>query len=229
LVPQTLGSVLALLLLVGPGFAFTLVREHYRPSGEQSVFREISEATLIGLVLSGVTVSALGTIGSVWDRILPDPEAWILEGSKYAAAHLPQIVWFLAAWAVLAVGAGAVTGWLRYHRRPARILPRTNSWFELFRGKAAPSGASPMLRVRLATGIEYVGMLKFYDVEAPLADRSLVLGPPLQFRTGVQAELRPLPDEGAWARVLLPAPAIESVWVRFVPNLRLTAQPKPGY
>jgi hypothetical protein len=220
LIPETLGAVLALLLLVSPSIAFAAIREKYEPAEETSTFREVSEAALIGLACS------LGTLGLLWfagalagEEGFPDPGAWIRDGSGYVASHLGTVAWFVGVWAVLSTGMGALVAWRLHKAKGGRIKPRPNAWFELVRGKkVVPPGTIPMLHVRLTTGAEYIGALDFYDVRGPLADRSLVLGHPLQMREPGNDRFEVMPHDGPWFRVLIPAPAVESMRVRYRPR-----------
>lgn len=218
MIPQTAGAVLALLLLVSPALAFAAVRERYGPTGGQSTFREVSEAALAGLFFSLGVLALLAVLGVAWSGLFPDPGTWIRGGGDYVASNLGLVLRFIGSWAALSIGAAAGTSWLLYHRRGGRVTAKTNAWFEMFRGKAAPPNAEPMVRVRLTSGTEYIGMLAFYDLDAAMADSSLVLGPPLQQRSPSDQDFCVLPDEGAWARVVIPAPSIESMWVRFRPS-----------
>jgi hypothetical protein len=220
MIPETLGAVLALLLLVGPSLAFAAIREMYEPSEEASTFREVSEAAFIGLACS------LGTLGVLWfagalagGEGFPDPGRWIRNGSGYVASHLGTVAWFVGVWAVLSTGIGALVAWRLYKSKGGRIEQRTNTWFELVRGKkVVPPRSIPMLYIRLTTGAEYIGTLDFYDVRGPLADRSLVLGHPLQVREPGNDHFEVMPPDGPWFRLLIPAPAIESMRVRYRPR-----------
>ena len=149
MVPETLGAVVALLLLVGPGLAFSAVRERRRPVGGPSTFREVSEAALIGLLCSFGTLALLWIAGALVGRGFPDPGAWLVEGFRYVASHLGTVAWFVGAWAALSTAAAVIVAW-RLFKDGGRIEPRTNSWFELFAGQIiVPPGAEPMVRVRL--------------------------------------------------------------------------------
>jgi hypothetical protein len=75
-----------------------------------------------------------------------------------------------------------------------------------------------MLYVRLTTGAEYIGTLDFYDVQGPLADRTLVLGHPLQVREPGNERFEVMRLDCPWFRLLIPAPAIESMRVRYRPR-----------
>jgi hypothetical protein len=219
-IPETLGAILALLLLVGPGLTFAALRERRRPVGGASTFREASEAALFGLVCSLGTLGLLWLIGAVaGGRGFPNPGAWIREGSGYVASHLGTVAWFVGAWAVLSSSVAALFAWRLHKDEEAQIEPRTNTWFELVRGKrVVPPGTTPMLHVRLTTGVEYMGTLEFYDVDGPLADRSLVLGHPLQMREPGNDQFQAMPPDGPWFRLLIPAPAVESMRVRYRPR-----------
>jgi len=214
-IPETAGALLALLLLVGPALAFAGVRELYGPAGQRSTFREVSEAAAAGLLFSLGALTLLAALGAAWSGLFPDPGTWIRGGADYVASNLGLVLRFIGSWAALSIGAASGTSWLLYHKRGGRVTAQTNVWFEMFRGKAAPPDAEPMVRVRLTSGTEYIGMLSFYDLDAAMTDRSLVLGPPLQQRSPGDQDFRALPNEGAWSRVIIPASFVESIWVRF--------------
>jgi hypothetical protein len=68
--------------------------------------------------------------------------------------------------------------------------------------------------VRLAGGAVYLGQVVHYTADLEMADRELVLGPPLFSKIG-DKPLAPIPDAG---RVVLAGSQIESIGVEYRPK-----------
>jgi len=216
-IPDTVGAVLGLLLVVGPGLAFEVIREHFKPTAERSAFREASAVALASLVFTSAALLLLAITRAAWPTLLPDPRRWLLEGRVYVAEHYGLVAGFLFALVVVSTGLAALVAWRWFRTRGGRIDPNTTGWYELFRRKV-PKGADRMVRVRLHDGTEYIGLVVFYSANILPAERELVLGPPLQRKPPDREAFEALPDEGAWSRVLIPGPSIESFWVRYAPK-----------
>lgn len=217
MIPETAGAVLGLLLVIGPGLAFEVIREHYRPTAERSAFREGTSVALASLVFTATALIILAIVRAVWPSALPDPQRWLENGNEYVLDHYRLVAGFLLALVVLSTGLSCLIAWVWFRSRGGRIDPNATGWYEVFR-KRAPKTANPMVRVQLRDGTEYQGLLVFYSANILPAERELALGPPIQRRRPADTELTPLPDESAWARVLVQGESIESFWVRYAPK-----------
>jgi len=114
---------------------------------------------------------------------------------------------------VLAHGAALLTHWLLVRRGGATIRA-VSAWTALFR-RDLPPGHRAYVRVRLAGGIVYTGSVLSFTSDLPLADRELVLGPPLYSKTG-DRQLSALPPD--YTRILIRGAMIETLAVEYRPS-----------
>lgn len=201
MIPETVGAVGGLLLVVGPGLAFTVVRERYRPSAEHSVFREGASTALASLAFTAIALVAAALFRLVWPEYVADPRLWLLRGRSYVAAEFPRVALTVLAVASVAMGLAAAVPyvWLRWIRRDrSRIDPTATGWSQLFR-KKAPAGSNTMVRVRLNDGTEYQGLIAFYSANVLPDERELALRPPILLKGPHDDGFGLLPDGDAQA------------------------------
>jgi hypothetical protein len=217
-IPQTVGAVLGLLLVIGPGLTFEVIREHFEPTAERSSFREASVVALASLAFTATGFLVLAIVRAMLPKILPDPHAWLIDEHAYLVGHYQAVAGFIVALVGLSTGFAAIASWAWFHDRGGRINPTSTGWYELFR-RRVPKGTDPMVRVRLHDGTEFIGRVISYSANILPDERELVLGPPLQRKGPNEPAFSQLPDEGAWARVLIPGQSVDSFWVRYAPKL----------
>ncbi len=212
--PDSISAVVGFLLVVAPGLILEAVREHRRPTADRSAFREASGVALASLVFGAIALAVLWGVRQARSSVLPDPVAWIQQGSKYSAAHLWAVVLFFLGWVTLASLAALFGGLLLFKESDARIDPHTTAWFELFR-RQVPDGTFPIARVILEDRSEYLGEVIYYDANLITGEREVVLGPPLWHKTEAEVKFKPFPPEEGWRRVALPGARVLAVWVRY--------------
>ena len=144
---------------------------------------------------------------------MPDPGAWFREGSRYVHQHYSLIGRALLLEVGLALALVYGFDRLLGTIRRGGALHSASAWFWVFREKA-PRGMMPVVTVVTDTGTEYAGTVAGYSPELEMADRELILSPPLSMKTAGTNELTPLPPE--WRRLVIPAAAIKAMWVRYV-------------
>jgi hypothetical protein len=212
--PDSIAAILGILFVVAPGLVFEVVRERRRPTVERSTFREASWVALASLAFDVAALLVLAGIHAFWAQPFPDMSAWASEGLSYVIEQPWRVAAFLGAWAVLAVGGAIGAALVLFRRSTARIDPNTTAWYELFR-KRVPRDSYPMASVLLDDGSSYAGEVVYYDANILPAERELILGPPLWYRTSDESELAPLPREHHWQRAVIAAPRIRAMWVRY--------------
>lgn len=217
MIPETIGAVFGLLLIIGPGLVFHNVREHYRPTAERSALHEGASIALASLIFTAGVAGVLALGRLRWPDLIADPRLLLVEGKQYVAAELPLVSASILTLVLMSTGLAAIAA-LAWFRRSGggNIHPNSTGWYELFRNHA-PKNANSMLRVRLADGTEYRGLLAFYSANILPAERELALGPPLFIKRPGEGDFSPLPDGGAWRRVLISGASIDALWVRYAP------------
>jgi hypothetical protein len=176
-IPQTVLSLVAFLFLVAPGILFELRRERRRPGRKETAFREAGRTALARLLFSVAAVLALLVAGRRWPTLLPDAERWLREGRRYCQAEYGVVVRFLLLELGVALLMAVLTDYAFGARQQPTIRP-LSSWYRVFRTQL-PAGTQPFVRLRVEDGTEYCGMLASYTADPDLADRELVLAPPL--------------------------------------------------
>lgn len=215
MIPQTVGALAALLFLVAPGLVFQLLRERRQPRIERAPFREVSVVALTSLLfsLAAAGLVAAARLTPVGREALPNPSRWLLEGNRYVASNLGRVTWFVVAQLTMAVLLAWLVERITAQRRPP-VLRQGSLWFRAFR-ENAPAGTSPFVRVTVAGGTEYFGLIASYTADdVPLNERELELATPILVRQAGEAQPRPVPD--AWSRLLIPGGIIEGVAVAYL-------------
>lgn len=212
MVPSTWLSVVLFLLLVAPGLFFDLLAERRRVGVPESTFREASRIVLASLFFSGLGVLVLIVLRVLIPTWMLDPDRLINEGGAYITDHFQLVFYAFGVWAIVAF----LTAWGAHaffaRRHGVRFRP-VSTWQKLIRDEC-PAGYVPHARVRLTNGTVYLGRVEHYTADLDLADRELVLVPPLFSKTG-DRPLAPIPKE--WQRVVVHGSAIESIAVQYAP------------
>ncbi|BAL87814.1 hypothetical protein AMIS_25940 [Actinoplanes missouriensis 431] len=227
--PATFVSLSIVILLLLPGIILELLRQRSRPGRMDSVFVETSRVLLGGAFVSAATLVLLGIIRTLTPAVLADPRRmWTVP--HYVANHLWLTGWtitlFLIVSATLSALCFAVTP---TSGLAGRVFPES-AWVAVFgrlpqrlidNGTTVSPGHRivTQLQVELLDGSAYVGVRDAYSADAALADRELVLAPPLQVRP-TEGDWTAL-DPG-WQRIIIPAAQIRNILVRFA---ELPSQP----
>ncbi len=221
MIPQTAAAVLAFLALVAPGIVFQNLYEQRKPAVDQTPFREASGIALASLSFSILSILLLAVVRARIPAIMPDPGRWLREGNRYVQDDYRLVAWFSLAELLLAIFLAAAWSWLCGLGRAARIV-KVSTWYRLFR-ELRPKGTDTFVRVSMYSGVEYFGMVIEYSIDLELADRELFLGEPLWRRLPGETDFTSL--QVPWRWLILPGPAIQSIWVSF---LQSPSEPPKG-
>ena len=213
MVPSSWLTVVLFLLLVSPGLLFDLLAARRRTGPAESAFHETSRIVLASLGFTAVALAVLVVVGLLAPGLLPEPKGLLDPSGAYPVDHWPAVLGAVAAEAAVAHGAAVLVHWLLAGRRKGSI--RTiSAWTAVFR-KHRPDGHQAYVRLRLSGGIVYTGTMLGFTSDLPLADRELVLGPPLYSKTG-DKPLGPLPPD--YQRVVIRGALIETMAVEYRPS-----------
>jgi hypothetical protein len=208
---STAAGLLTLLFLIAPGLLFDALQQRRRPGQSESAFRETNRVLLSGVLFTSVTMMLLVGVRAFLPDLFPDPGEWLRHPVKYVRREYATIAAFAGTQLIVSLLLAIGAHFLLVHKSRARI-EAVASWFYTFR-TACPPGTSPGVRVTLDDGTVFVGKVYSYTpTDAPVAERELVLGPPLWIkRPG--APVAPLePDR---QRVLLIGDRIRSITVSY--------------
>jgi Family of unknown function (DUF6338) len=196
LVPSSLVGLALFVVLLAPGLAFALRREHVVPPQEQSAFRESLSVIFVSLVcvtLTGLLAAALRT---VWPRNTPNVGALIRTPGTFARAHYVELSWWalgLLAFATLVAMLAADPRIARHLRRAgksraarwltgsthARISSNTAMYNLVHLHDDAKSGRVRIrITAQMTNGTIVGGYLHSYDTGTDEQDDDIVLSEP---------------------------------------------------
>jgi hypothetical protein len=165
------------------------------------------------LVFSGLALGILAIIRTAWPTWMPDPGMLFGSGGTYVAQHYRLVLWALVAEGTLALGAVGLVHLLLAKKQGSAIRP-VSTWRQVFR-RDCPAGCDVFVRVRLSSGVVYIGALAAYTADPDDAGGELALGPPM-FSRKVDGALTAVPQR--YQRVVIPRSAIEVLSVEYRPT-----------
>jgi hypothetical protein len=191
MLPTTWIALLLFMLTVSPGVFFELLGARRRVGTVESNLREIGRVVLGSLAFTGAALLIISIVGVAIPAALPEPRGLILGGTAYLADHYRLVLSAITAEAVLAHSLVGATHFVLAKRRGRATLRPVSAWSRVFNDDV-PEDHIVFARVRLQDGLVYAGQVAHYTADLPLADRELVLAPPLAAKTG-EKPLTPLP------------------------------------
>lgn len=207
--PTTFLGLLLFLVLLVPGFVYTLRRERIVSSRNVSAFRETVSLAFVSVLADGAVLIGFALLRLVAPEWTPDVGALIADSAGYARGHYVELFWWGAgllavATALAAVAAGPLP------REVARKVPGLrervpqreheaymSAWTLLFNEHR---GARIHLGCLLSDGSYLTGRLFSYSRAAEdVEDRELTLCAPIGYRAPGETTLTNLPDVGTAA------------------------------
>jgi len=214
--PGTWLTVLAFFVFVAPGLLYDLASVTKRTRRHETVFTEISRITLMSTLCSAGAAAVVTVIGMIvaarWEKYpFPDPASMIRGGSGYVNAHLAAVSW--AAALCLGVSLGISYGAFRLvYRTDKAAISDISAWRSVLRDDLPDPGVAYAL-VKMKSGTVWGGRVAKYTPDPEMANRELVLSPPLSVRDAAASQMAKVPDK--WMRVILPGPEIVSMVVTY--------------
>lgn len=195
--PTTLVGLLVFLVLLVPGFAYTLRRERVASSRDLSVFRETVELAFVSVVADAVVLLLFAGARALWPGSTPDAPQLLRDPGHYAIDHLGLV----AAWGggMLAVAAAlaALAAGPPLRRRQREHEAYASAWTLLFNEHP---GARIYVGCLLDDGSYVNGRLRTYSrASEDGQDRDLTLTGPISYRGPDETHAAVLPDVGAAA------------------------------
>ncbi|GAA5173301.1 hypothetical protein GCM10023214_55920 [Amycolatopsis dongchuanensis] len=193
-VPTTLVGLVLFLVLLVPGFAYTLRRERLASARAVSTFRETVELAFVSVVADAVVLLLFTLVRAIFPSWTPDVRQLLREPGRYAIDNLTSVtLWALG---LLAVAAGLAAGAASLRRRREHAA-RVSAWTMLF---TEHPGARIHVGCRLDDGSYVAGRLRTYSRSGDdVPDRDLTLTGPISYRAPGETTTTVLPDVGAAA------------------------------
>ncbi|WMN02161.1 DUF6338 family protein [Rhodococcus erythropolis] len=209
-------AVLAFFLFVAPGLLYDLASAKKRIKRPETAFTEISRTALVSTVCSLAALGLLAIVswitGICGVHPLPNLPALIRGGTVYIADHLGEVVFAAALGLALSLGISYLGYWYIHRGEPSDI-DYISAWRSVLRDDR-PTPTTPVhVMVKLKNGSTWAGRVAKYSPDPDLADRELVLEPPLAARKDSTVDIKPL--NAKWTRVILSGPEIVSIAVSY--------------
>jgi hypothetical protein len=242
MVPGSWLSALLFVLLVAPGLLFELLSERRRASFSESAFREVSRVVLGSLAFSGFAFAVLVILRYVHPAWLPDPRRLLEPRSSYPRDHYRLLLRTLVLQASLALAAvwvwhiflankpwhslfankqgeaevRPVSAWRKVVSKARQVfskatIRRVSAWTQVLR-RDCPKGQEAYVRVRLANGVVYSGLVADFTPDLEVDGRELVLAQPMASKTG-DNPMTPVPRQ--YERVVIRGGAVEVMSVEY--------------
>lgn len=198
MIPTSVTGVFFFLVLLLPGFVFTLVRERHRPSRNFSAFRETSAtvfASTIALLVLGLTLILTALFWPYFREIVleavSDPNAFVSTNRGWMGIAL-------ALYLVIAIALAAFFGsesWSKSARRVFKMTapdPASSGWWILF--EQLPN-TEKILGITMDDGTWFSGKLYSWSRDAEdTPDRELTLSAPLYIRPSGSQSVKEVED-----------------------------------
>jgi len=211
--PDTIGALLGFLGLVAPGLVYRAILERRLPRQSESTFAEISRVALTSLLFTVAGTSLLWLLQLRFELELPAVDAWLAQGTGYAAKHLDSIFFGLAAEVALACALAAGTAWLTTRGSHSRF--REDTVFGAVFRRYAPEGYFPWVHVRLDNDVEFWGYERAHDDHDDAPSPRLVLaGSTLMRRLPGENARTPIGND--WDLVVIDAAHIRFLEVTYL-------------
>ncbi|TNC26503.1 DUF6338 family protein [Amycolatopsis alkalitolerans] len=192
--PTTLVGLLVFVVLLVPGFAYTLRRERLTPGREVSAFRQTVRLAFVSVVADAVVLGLFVVVRVFAPSWTPDVQQFLRDPGRYGIDHLGAV----AAWSAgLLVAATVLALLVARPRSPREHEDSTSGWTQLFTGHP---GARIHVGCLLDDGSYVTGRLRGYSRTAEDGrDRDLTLTGPISYRAPRETTSAVLPDVGAAA------------------------------
>lgn len=213
MIPGSWFALASFFALVAPGVLYDLLASRRRVQRQETALRELGRVILASLIFTAVGLGAAAAASAVRPTTFMGLSTLAfgtrddLQAASGAAAATISVA--------LAVSLGAAWAFERLRGRgQSRTITDDSGWRQALRGDLDQQSQTAYVRVRLLGGSTYWGRVRSYTADFELADRELVLAPPL-FAKPPGGPSGPLPDE--WQRLVIHGAQVASMAVAYVP------------
>lgn len=230
MIPDTLSTVVAFILLVAPGMSFVLLRQKARPPFDQTALEEAVRILLWSLAFDAAAGLVLAALRSALGAPLLSFDELINQGpAAYWRDHYGLVLGTVGLGVVLALLLGAIVsrslnhpGGRGWATRALRVVDRelrqerghrtenTSVWRAMFTDWR-PAGAITVVTIVKKDGTVLSGPIAGYSSGSDATERDVALRQPIRVARPGDHEQRAL-DE-AWQVVIVPAAEIAEVMV----------------
>jgi hypothetical protein len=229
-VPDTIGGIVVLVLLVLPGLAFELMRQRRSAGRDDSTFVEVSRILVAGLALGAVTSTLLAFVSLIGPRSIVSLYG-LFTSRRWITEHLLVSGWTAWAYGLLSVTLAALTAAISPGMSYVGLNHAESGWVTAFdrlprlMKTALELPETPIVRlsVRLTDGTVYVGDRAEFSVGSSPEARELLLAGELLSRPPGSSKAEPV---SGWHRILLREDQISDILIQYVPGSSPTALPR---
>lgn len=227
MIPTTWLAILSFFLFVAPGVLYDLESARRRVGVRESTFREVSRVALASTVISSLALLIVEAVGAWWaPGVFPPPDDIVRGGQRYLVEDIGGASRTAALFFVVALTL-AYAASLAIHRRTPGRIKYTSMWHAAFR-LDRPARGEPHVRAQLSDGSVWYGRVKYFSPDHEVADRDLMLSPPIAVAhasgdsddeggsESASGTARPKELNRVWQRVILKGTEIQAMAVKYV-------------
>jgi hypothetical protein len=212
MIPSSIATGAAFLLLVAPGLLTDLLASKRRAGVPESTFRELSRTVLASLVFTSISALAIALISLILHPVSFEDVLRVFSQDKFPAEHrFALFVHLLTTSAAACLLAFAYDRWK--FRGDTSHINASSGWFQVFQ-EERPESRNSYVRIRLNNGYTYMGSLVAYTPGFNFEQRELVLGGEI-YITPPGGKRSRIPEE--WERMVFRGVDISSISVRYDP------------
>ena len=213
MLPTSIGTFGLFLILVVPGIAFEITYERSRPPRPATVFREISNVTLVGTFASVLSIGLL-LVFQLWiPHALINFPSWIRSPHQYETAHAGRLfLFFVIATSVsssIGFGLAKVLEARRPELRASRFSTNTSLHYAILTG-STDKNARTQLQIQTTTAV-IGGTFDCFDQSSSRDEGWIVLRNAHYVVNGSKQYVSP------WQRIIIPYSEITSILTQFIP------------
>jgi hypothetical protein len=186
--PTTATGLLLFIVVLLPGFAYTIMKERNTPATRRSSFRETVEIVVASTAAGLTALIVLAVARAAWPDATPDIGDLVSDVGGYVQTEYALTASWAAGLLVAATGMSGVVGWLVGRRPPHGS--KMSAWWEMF--ESWYPGFNTHVGCTLDDGSYVEGIVNSYsDLADESPDRDLILQAPIKIRLPGEMELQP--------------------------------------
>jgi hypothetical protein len=176
--PTTLTGLLLFVVLLLPGFAYTILKERNTPTTRRSSFRETVEIAAVSVVAGLVALLGLAGARAAWPGDTPDIASLLRDPGAYLETDHVLLAWWGIGLLALATVVSGAAGWKAGRRAPHVSV--MSSWWRLF--DEWPGDREIHVTCMLDDGSSLRGTAySFNNASDETGDRDLILVGPIHY------------------------------------------------
>ncbi|GAA3819492.1 DUF6338 family protein [Cellulomonas soli] len=203
-------GILLFFLFAAPGLLYDLREDRYRATVKESAFREAGRTALASVLLASAALPFTYLASLLLPAVFASPAEALRAGAGAVRVDPARLGATVAVQVGVALALAWLVQWLRRRSSETNIVA-DSLWTLSLRDQKTPD-SRVLVRARLKSGEIWSGLVEGFSADLEVADRELVLGPPLSRISNRKSQ--EMPQE--WVRVVITGTEIEYLMVQYV-------------